>query len=114
MLSYIAAPGCKTIEKGTIKTSQYAFEYIMDSVCKFYGVSPEAVKSHSRFAKFVEPRHIIQYLLMQRGFSSTYIGQMFGRDHSSVLHAKKTIINALSMTHENQYKTNYLRIIQIL
>lgn len=66
---------------------------IIQSICNFYSVTEEQLKSSSRKRAFAKARHLAAYVLQAKGFSFKHIGQMFGnRDHSTMIHAKKNAI----------------------
>lgn len=66
---------------------------IIQSICNFYSVTEEQLKSSSRKRAFAKARHLAAYVLQTKGFSFKHIGQMFGnRDHSTMIHAKKNAI----------------------
>ena len=73
-------------------------EKIQKATCRQFNVSLEDLKSRSRSTNVVLPRHIAMYLCYRRTKASyALIGQKFGgRNHSTVLHALKSIENRIS------------------
>jgi len=66
---------------------------VIQSICNYYSVTEEQIKSKSRKRIFAKARHLAAYVLQTKGFSFKHIGQMFGnRDHSTMIHAKKSAI----------------------
>ena len=66
---------------------------IVDTVCSFYAVTPQALSSQSRGKRVTTARHVAMYLLRQETCQPlTEIGRLFGdRDHSTVLYACRKI-----------------------
>ena len=55
------------------------------------------------------------YLLRRRtGLTLKEIGRMFHRDHTSIIHAIKTIDEVLSLKFENDYKEEVKRLLEII
>lgn len=64
-------------------------EYIIQTVCEYFGVSELDVKSQKRAKEFMVPRQIAMYLIRDMlALSLPAIGREFGgRDHTTVMHA---------------------------
>ncbi|MBQ3668154.1 MAG: chromosomal replication initiator protein DnaA [Clostridia bacterium] len=67
-------------------------EKIIEAVAKSYHVDPKDILSPVRSREFTVPRQLAIYLTREMcGFSTTKTGEVFKRDHSTVMHAcKKT------------------------
>lgn len=63
---------------------------IIDAVCRVFETTPETIFSTSRLKSVVQPRHLAMTLLNEAGWPLTEIGQRFGQDHTTVLHAVRT------------------------
>lgn len=72
-------PAARLAELGELTAAQ--------RICAIVGVSLESATGPSRRRLDVEARHRIVLLLRKRGMSSTEIGVVLGRDHSSILSA---------------------------
>ncbi len=72
-------------------------EHIQKKVAEFYGISPEMMQAKKKTAEIVLARQVAMYLcrtLTDRSLKS--IGVSFGgRDHSTVIHAYKTILGMM-------------------
>ena len=71
---------------------EYTVEMIMNAVCKHYGIKMKELKGVSRMKAFSLPRQISMYLIRRYttlGFRE--IGQIFGKDHSTTVHAHQKI-----------------------
>lgn len=64
---------------------------------EYPGFSDRVYNTPSRVREICVQRQIFQYFLMKKGLTSTFIGQITSRDHSSVLNSVK-IINDLTDT----------------
>jgi chromosomal replication initiator protein len=62
---------------------------VLETVCRFYDVTPNAVKGASRKKELVIPRQIVMYLADKyTNIPAARIGKLIGgRDHSTVLHS---------------------------
>lgn len=69
---------------------------IEEIVLKFYGVTLQQYQGRSRIRHICNARHICMYLMNQYTKSTLKaIGERSGRDHTSVLHAIKSVTNSL-------------------
>ncbi len=75
----------------------YTIGYIKHVVCSYFGKSPRDIFVKCRDRTLVEKRQIAQYFCcMKTQESLANIGfHTGGKDHATVLHAKKTIINLI-------------------
>jgi chromosomal replication initiator protein len=63
-----------------------SIETILKTVAEEYNLSPKDLKGKKRSQNIVAPRHIAMYLAREiTEYSTTEIGQEFGRDHSTVI-----------------------------
>jgi len=78
---------------------EYTVEMILNAVCKHYSIKLKDLKGVSRAKNFSLPRQVSMYLIRRYtslGFRE--IGQIFGKDHSTAIHAHQKI--------ENEIETN--------
>jgi chromosomal replication initiator protein len=61
------------------------------TVCKDYNISYEDIMSRSRKRSIVLPRMVLMYKLYQTGFTLMEVGAIFGKDHTTVIHAIRLI-----------------------
>ena len=82
--------------------------YILDIVCRHFGVQKEEIASASRKRHRVLPRHIVCKLLKDyTRLSLKDIGWfMGGRDHSTIIHSIRAIENLIftDKEFEKEYK----------
>jgi chromosomal replication initiator protein len=87
---------------------------IQKTICEFYKISMADLLSTKRKQNIVKPRQIAMSLAKDLTQSSLpSIGRAFGgRDHSTVIHAKKTIDNLCKLDSKIQYE--YKLLVQML
>jgi chromosomal replication initiator protein len=69
-----------------------SIEEIMELTARCYEMSVEDLRSRSRRAHVVKPRHFAMYLCRRYTDASLKeIGRAFGRDHTSVMHALQAV-----------------------
>lgn len=73
-------------------------EDILNSVCLYYGVSLDDVKSECRAAKLVKARAVFSYVCRERGIGTNVVGALLDRNHASVIHHHKKYKNYLDET----------------
>lgn len=78
-------------------------EIVIESVCNYFGVTIEFLQQRTRERRVVYKRQLLMYFLVSLT-TETYkeIGDMFGMDHSSVIHSKDKVKDWLSVDHEVQ------------
>jgi chromosomal replication initiator protein len=68
------------------KQTNLSIDTILKTVAEEYNLSPKDLKNRKRSQNIVTPRHIAMYLVREiTEYSTTEIGQEFGRDHSTVI-----------------------------
>jgi len=67
------------------------FNLIVSKVCRYFNVSKQAIISKERSRVLSVPRHIVFYIMNELGHKLTNIGELFNRDHSTVIHGCKNI-----------------------
>ncbi len=91
---------------GRIKR-ELSINYIQQTVCDYFKIEVEVLKSKSRKREILQARQIAMYLSKEMtDFSLVQIGaELGGKDHSTVLHACKTIKNLIN---EDENIKNYV------
>ena len=76
-------------------------ELILETVCNYFELSEELLKSKSRETDICKPRQIAMYLLKKyTKLTSAKIGFIFLRDHSTLYFALKTVANLMETDKE--------------
>ncbi len=72
---------------------EFTVEEIQRLICKHFNVNLGDLKSKRRLKNIILPRHIAMYLCRKHtSMPSAFIGFKFGgRDHSTVVHALKSL-----------------------
>jgi chromosomal replication initiator protein len=96
------------VEKKTETT--ISIQTIISSVTEFYGVKPPDLQSKRRQRSIALPRQLCMYLARRNTrFSLEEIGGYFGgRDHTTVMHAVRTIEGRMSTDSEFSQQVNAL------
>lgn len=70
-------------------------DYIIKLVSKYYNVDNEVLKTNTRKREICFPRQVAMYLIKDHtNLSLAHIGGVFnGKDHATVLHARRTVLN---------------------
>lgn len=80
-------------------------EKIISSVCKFFTIDKRDLTGRKRNKEIVEPRQICIYLMWSLlAIPLATIGQIFGRDHTTIIHARDKIME-LTKTNKQMKKT---------
>lgn len=78
------------------KTRQITIKLIQEEVCKYYNIKFEDFKSRKRTKNIAYPRQIAMYLSREMtDLSLPKIGEEFGKDHTTVIHAYEKISNEI-------------------
>jgi chromosomal replication initiator protein len=81
-----------------VKETRLSSRQIAEVVSEYYRISLEAMCGKQRDKHIVVPRQIAMYLIRQETQASLLeIGQLFGRDHSTVLHACEKIERSINL-----------------
>ena len=80
--------------------------FIFQKCLKYFDISEEKIKGKSRKAEVIIARHITMWFLVTRcKMTLTAVGEMFGgKDHTTVLNAKRSVEDQLSVRYDNKIK----------
>ncbi len=71
-------------------------EKILETVCRYFVIDEKDLTGRKRNKEIVEPRQVCIYLMWsQLAIPLTTIGQIFGRDHTTIIHARDKIMEQL-------------------
>ena len=74
---------------------------VLRQVAAHYGTTPDLIRGSGRARDIVVPRQVAQYLIRElTDHSLPEIGQFFGRDHSTVMHAVSKITDQMGKDPE--------------
>ena len=87
---------------------------IINTVSNYYSVDRTDILGTRRLRKYVAPRHVVCYLAkeLRRDLTLKQIGVAIGgRDHSTVIHAVRTVNNELSYKKQLREDIEELKLI---
>ena len=80
-------------------------ETIIDKIADYYKILPKDIKGKSRKRHFVKARFIAMYCIKNNtSLTLKTIGDMVGRDHTTIIHSLRTIENTLSLHYNTDLK----------
>ena len=86
-------------------------DLIIAKVATFYGMANNDIRGKCRQKELVKARWIAMYFIRQQtDFTLKTIGDMFGRDHTTVIHALETIKDIMSLHYETDLKEDLINI----
>ncbi len=98
-------------EKSGLKAQIEKAEIIIAKVATFYGMANKDIRGKCRQRELVKARWIAMYFIRQQtDFTLKTIGDMFGRDHTTVIHALETIKDIMSLKYETDLKEDLINI----
>ena len=92
-------------EPAPASNSKITKEKIIATVCKYFTIDQKDLTGRKRNKEIVEPRQICIYLMWsQLAIPLATIGQVFGRDHTTIIHARDKIMELIK-TNKQMKKT---------
>ncbi len=90
------------------KPIDVTFDRIVRAVAEHYGILEKDLLSRSKSRRVADPRQMVMFLAyeMMKGTSFFEIGQRLGRDHSTVMHARRKML-ARADSHTEKEKTKF-------
>jgi len=82
------------------------FEYFMARVCTTFDVSRESILGRSKEPRFAWPRQVLCYALREVGWELPRIGDLIGRDGSTVHHAWSTVRRRMVADRDSAHLVN--------
>lgn len=111
-LNYMAIPG---VPKSTNLDRSKLFrvfdpEIIIKSSCHYFEIDLEDIQGKSRKRELVIPRQVIMYFLTEyTDLTYKIIGNIFNRDHTTVIHSKDTIKDLMTTDDDIRAKVEELK-----
>ena len=104
--NYWIAPSVRGLTaKFTDEEVRYAAEEIIEAVCKYFKTTPQDLRSQKRDRILVDPRHICMYVIrMKTNMQLNKIGHLFKRDHTTIMHAVKSVKNQLTHPVDSRFR----------
>lgn len=89
----------KEVVEKLVKSTQQdiSIEFIKKTVCDYFNIAPEQLKSKTRKREIVQSRQIAMYFakIFTKNSLASIGSQIGGKDHATVLHACKTVNNLM-------------------
>ena len=86
----------RSVKVQTLGTPQETIDRIINDVCQRSGIEKEKILSRSRKKEITAARFACMYLLRKEAFLTfKSIGRIFGRDHTTAIHALSSVENLL-------------------
>ena len=112
-MNYWQVPNVKE-KKRQMKTKISEAEAIIDKVRNYYELSERAVKGPGRQKTFVKARFISMYILRATTtFTLKEIGEIFDRDHTTVIHALQVVNDVIGLHYDTDFKDDLKEIEKI-
>lgn len=90
-------------------------ETIIDKIADYYKILPKDIKGKSRKRHFVKARFIAMYCIKNNtSLTLKTIGDMVGRDHTTIIHSLRTIENTLSLHYNTDLKEELTEIKRLI
>lgn len=90
-------------------------ETIIDKIAEYYKILPKDIKGKSRKRHFVKARFIAMYCIKNNtSLTLKTIGDMVGRDHTTIIHSLRTIENTLNLHYNTDLKEELTEIKRLI
>ena len=90
-------------------------EEILQTVIEYFNLSSKQVKGKSRKKELVKARWIAMYLIREEtNMKLEAIGELFNRDHTTVIHALQSVNDVLNFRYDTDLKDDLLKIQSII
>jgi len=77
---------------------------IIRMACEFEGITEQQLETRRRKAEYIMVQRYITYCLMFLGFSTKMIGKLILRDHASIIHYKKGLLDEQNGKIQNKLR----------
>ena len=99
----------KECEPAPVSTSKITQDKIINTVCKYFTIDKRDLTGRKRNKEIVEPRQVCIYLMWsQLAIPLATIGQVFGRDHTTIIHARDKIMEMIKTNKQIKKTVNDL------
>lgn len=107
-LSYWAAPS-GYVKENTMEEMVIINNKLIDKVCSLYDVTLMDLKGNSHKGEIVEARQVLFYIFRNKfKYAFTKIGDIFNKNHATVLHGVKKINGYIEYDKDLKYRINKL------
>ena len=107
-------PSLKERQKAMKEKMNYA-DTIIEKVCEYYNVSNKDIRGKSRKFIHTKPRFVAIYLIKDElGLKLTAISDMFGRNHTTIIHSLRMIQDSITQKYDTDISIDIKEIKKIL
>jgi len=107
-------PSLKERQKAMKEKMNYA-DTIIEKVCLYYNVSNKDIRGKSRKFIHTKPRFVAIYLIKDElGLKLTAISDMFGRNHTTIIHSLRMIQDSITQKYDTDISIDIKEIKKIL
>jgi len=107
-------PSLKERQKAMKEKMNYA-DTIIEKVCEYYKVSNKDIRGKSRKFIHTKPRFVAIYLIKDElGLKLTAISDMFGRNHTTIIHSLRMIQDSITQKYDTDISIDIKEIKKIL
>lgn len=98
-----------------LESTNWRLKIIKQTVCSFYNIDEDSIKSARRTKDIVRPRHMISYLAAKFTKASLpHIGRLLGgQDHTTILHGIRKMKERLPQSQGLMYEADKLEAILV-
>lgn len=83
---------------------------MVEAVAKRFDVTKKEIYSHRRTERIAFPRQVSQYLAMEKtDMTIQAIADCFGMHHSTLIHSRRRVIDAMSVEPDKKLKVDLIR-----
>ena len=113
-MNYWTMPSLKERQKAMKEKMNYA-DTIIEKVCEYYKVSNKDIRGKSRKFIHTKPRFVAIYLIKDElGLKLTAISDMFGRNHTTIIHSLRMIQDSITQKYDTDISIDIKEIKKIL
>ena len=107
-------PTLKERQKAMREKMNYA-DTIIEKVCEYYKISNKDIRGKSRKFIHTKPRFVAIWLIKDEiNLKLTAISDLFGRNHTTIIHSLRTIEHSLSMIYDTDISIDIKELKKIL
>lgn len=97
-------------ESASEKQEELQADDIINCVCDFYKIEKKDIISKKKNKEFTEPRQICMYLITEMmNLPLEKVGQTLGRDHATVIYARRKIAELIKSSNKMAVEINDIR-----
>ena len=113
-MKYWKVPNTKEEKKKIIKSKLIEAEIIIEKIRNYYKLTEKELMGRCKLKIYVKARFIAMYIIRaSTNFTMVEIGEMFNRDHTTVVYAIQVVNDVLSLHYETDFSEDIKEIKKI-